>query len=419
MTESLFSSLFLSTLALVTMVRVWLGIRHIRHIRRNRVQVPPAFAAMISKADHEKAADYTIAKTELNLLDVALGAGWVTLLTLGGGLQWLHDACGTLLEPGGYAHSLAFVGGLALASTLLDLPFAAYRTFAVETRFGFNRMSPRLFMADLLREALLAVILGAPLLMGVLWLMAHMGGKWWLYVWGVWLATNLLILLIYPSFIAPLFNKFAPMGDLALKERIERLLERCGFRSSGLFVMDGSRRSAHGNAYFTGFGKNKRIVFFDTLLERLSPDEIEAVLAHELGHFNHHHVWKRVVLMGSVSFVLLALLGYLSQQVWFFRGLGMESSGTAVSLVLFTLVAPLILFGLTPISSLVSRKHEFEADRYAAEQTQGSDLVSALLKLYKDNASTLTPDPLHSAFYDSHPSAAQRIMALQRTGAST
>ena len=311
------------------------------------------------------------------------------------------------------AHGVALIVSVVALLSALELPLTLYRTFVVEARFGFNRMTAKLFVIDLAKRALISAVLGIPLLTLVLWLMAKMGGLWWIWVWAAWTAFNLLVLLLYPSFIAPLFNKFSPLADSALAERIESLLARCGFRSSGLYVMDGSKRSSHGNAYFTGFGAAKRIVFFDTLLSRLAPAEVEAVLAHELGHFKRHHVWKRITLLFASSFALLWVLGQLIGRQWFYAGLNVDLQSTATALLLFVLVTPVFTFFLQPLTSLLSRRHEFEADSYAAAHADASELVRALVKLYQDNASTLTPDPLHSAFYDSHPPAALRIARLR------
>lgn len=410
---STFSALFLAALAATTLMRIWLGLRHISHVSRHRTAVPAAFRDVINLDAHQKAADYTVARVRLGLLDLAVGALLVAWFTLGGGLQTLFDGWSSMFESGSYAHSLAFIGSMALIGFVVGLPFVLWRTFVIEERFGFNKMTLKLFAADLFKEALLAVLVGAPVLVAVLWLMSHMGSRWWLHVWVFWLGFNLLVLLIYPSFIAPLFNKFSPLTDDSLRQRIEALLARCGFRSSGLFVMDGSKRSAHGNAYFTGFGAAKRIVFFDTLLAKLSPPEIEAVLAHELGHYRHHHIWQRLAAMSLASLGFLALLGYLIEQPWFFHGLGMTAEGTAPALVLFMIVIPVFMFPLSPLMSGWSRKHEFQADAYAALQTRREDLVNALVKLYRDNAATLTPDPLYSTFHDSHPPAAARIAHLQ------
>jgi len=407
-----FTLLFLAALALTTLLRLWLARRHLRHIAAHRGAVPEAFRDSIALAAHQRAADYTTARVRLGLLDVIVGALLVLALTLGGLLQAMHDGW-TALGLGGIAHGLAFIAGLAVLSSLLDLPFSLWRTFVIEERFGFNKMTLRLFLIDLAKGALLGAAIGLPLLAAVLWLMAKMGEAWWLYVWLVWLGFNLLALAIYPTLIAPLFNKFTPLADAVLKERIEALLARCGFRASGLFVMDGSKRSAHGNAYFTGFGQAKRIVFFDTLLEKLAPGEVEAVLAHELGHYKRRHVWKRIAVLALASLAFLWLLGRLIDAPWFYAGLGMQGQDTAAALVLFSLAVPLFVFPLAPLMSALSRRHEFEADAYAAEQTRAGDLVAALVKLYRDNAATLTPDPLYAAFYDSHPPAAARIAQLQ------
>jgi STE24 endopeptidase len=332
-------------------------------------------------------------------------------LTLGGALALIDRSLDAWLGSG-YLHGLALFACVALIGFVIGLPASLYRTFRIEVRFGFNKLTWPLWLADLAKGAALTVLIGAPLLLAVLWLMDVMGRNWWLYVWLVWLGFNLLILFLYPTVIAPLFNKFTPLDDASLKARIEALLARCGFASSGLFVMDGSKRSGHGNAYFTGFGRAKRIVFFDTLLEKLAPEEIEAVLAHELGHFHHRHVIKRIVLSGALSLAFLWLLGQLIDQPWFFAGLGVASGNTAMGLLLFSMVLPVFLFPLAPLTSALSRQHEYEADAYAARQTAAADLIAALVKLYRDNAATLTPDPLHSLFHDSHPPASQRIARL-------
>jgi STE24 endopeptidase len=347
------------------------------------------------------------------MIDVGLSIGMTLLLTFGGLLQWLSDLWAGAFNVAGIAHGVALIASVVLLLSLVDLPLAVYRTFVVEQRFGFNRMTPALFVADLAKQALVSAVLGLPLLVVVLWLMARMGELWWIWVWAAWTGFNLLVLLLYPAFIAPLFNKFSPLSDQGLAARIEALLVRCGFRSSGLYVMDGSKRSSHGNAYFTGFGAAKRIVFFDTLLARLQPAEIEAVLAHELGHFKRHHVWKRLALLFAASFALLWGLGQLIGQPWFYADLGVRTQSTATALLLFALALPAFTFFLQPLASLHSRKHEFEADQYAASHASPAELVHALVKLYQDNASTLTPDPIHSAFYDSHPPAATRIARLR------
>jgi STE24 endopeptidase len=408
-----FTWLFLAALALATGTRLWLAARQSRHVRAHRDAVPESFAGTIPLAAHRKAADYTVVKTRLAMAEVCVSAALVLALTFGGVLQWLLEAWSTLAETGGIAHGVALIVSVVLLLSLLELPLTLYRTFVVEARFGFNRMTPALFLADLAKQTLISAALGVPLLALVLWLMAKMGSLWWIWVWLAWTGFNLLVLLIYPTFIAPVFNKFKPLEDPALAERVEALLARCGFRSSGLYVMDGSKRSSHGNAYFTGFGAAKRIVFFDTLLERLAPGEVEAVLAHELGHFKHHHVWKRAGVLFAASFALLWVLGQLIGEPWFYTGLNVTTQSTATALLLFVLAMPVFTFFLQPLASLHSRKHEFEADVYAASHANAAELVQALVKLYQDNASTLTPDPLHSAFYDSHPPAATRIARLR------
>ena len=408
-----FSLLFLAALALSASTRLWLSRRHVRHIAANRNAVPAEFAARISLAAHQKAADYNISKVRLGSVETLVAVALPLALTLGGGLQFLSESWGRAFQPGGFAHGVALIVSVVIISSLVDLPFALYRTFAIETRFGFNRMSMRLFVLDLAKLAALGALLGIPLVFLVLWLMAKMGETWWFTVWLAWVAFNLLFATIYPTFIAPLFNKFSPLEDAGLRERIESLLVKCGFRSRGLFVMDGSKRSSHGNAYFTGLGAAKRIVLFDTLISRLAGPEVEAVLAHELGHFSRHHVWKRMALAFAASLLLLGLLQWLMRQDWFYAALGVRSQGTAMALILFFTIAPAFTFLLQPLASLYSRLHEFEADAYAARVADSRDLVRALVKLYEDNAATLTPDPLHSAFYDSHPPAVQRIARLQ------
>ena len=408
-----FSWLFLAALAAATLTRLWLARRQVAHVRAHRDAVPPGFSEVMPLAAHQKAADYTVAKARLGVVDLLAGTLVLLALTLGGLLHWISRQWAVLLEPGGLGHGVALVASVVLLLSLLELPFSVYRTFRVEERFGFNRMTPALFLADMAKQALLGAALGLPLLLLVLWLMQRMGEQWWLWVWLAWTSFNLLVLLAYPAFIAPLFNKFTPLADAKLAGRIEALLARCGFRSNGLFVMDGSRRSAHGNAYFTGFGAAKRIVFFDTLLSRLAPGEVEAVLAHELGHYRRHHVWKRIGVMFALSLGLLWVLGRLIDQPWFYDGLNAGAPATAMGLLLFVLVMPAFTFFLQPLTSLYSRKHEFEADAYAAANASAAELVRALVKLYQDNAATLTPDPLHSAFYDSHPPAATRIARLQ------
>jgi STE24 endopeptidase len=414
MNANALTTVFLLLLALSIVLRLWLNRRHANYVRAHRSAVPDAFAADIPLHAHQRAADYTVAKSNLGLVDLALSTFWLLILTLGGGLQWAHDLLARGFDPDGLTHGVLLFGLLGVVGFFYDLPLTLYRTFRLESRFGFNRTTLRLFCADLAKQGVLAIVIGAPLLWVVLWLMARAGQLWWVWTWAFWLTVNLAAMVIYPIFIAPLFNKFEPLKDESLKTRVEALLARCGFRAKGLFVMDGSKRSAHGNAYFTGFGAGKRIVFFDTLLSSLAPTEIEAVLAHELGHFKRRHLIKRLVVIGVGSFLFMALLGYLIAQPWFYQGLGVSAQSNALALMLFSLVLPVVLFPFSPLASMWSRQHEFEADSYAKEHANAADLVSALVKLYRDNASTLTPDPLHSLFYDSHPPAAIRIAHLQR-----
>ncbi len=405
-----FQSIFLAAFILAFGLRLWLLLRQMRHVWLHRDQPPTAFADRIGVDEHRRAADYILAKARVGLIGLAVEGGLLLALTLGGGLQWLHDHLAWIDSP--LLAGAGLLVALALVSGAVELPLDLWRQFRVESRFGFNRQSLAGFLGDVVRQALLALALGGPLLLLVLWLMGIMGSTWWLWVWGVWTAFNLLVLAVYPTVIAPLFNKFTPLADESLKERIEKLLARAGFKSSGVFVMDGSRRSSHGNAYFTGLGDNKRIVFYDTLLSQLGPEQIEAVLAHELGHFRHRHIVKRIALMFAFSLGLLAVLAILKDADWFYAGLGVASQSDAMALALFFLVLPVFLFPLSPLMSLYSRKHEFEADAYAAELTQPAHLVAALVRLYRDNASTLTPDPLYSLFHDSHPKAVERIEKL-------
>jgi len=406
-----FTLLFLIAFALTLAARLWLKLRHIRFVAAHRAAVPAEFAERIALAAHQKAADYTVDRSKVAMLTTLIDAGLLLVLTLGGGLAWLHDFWSPRLE--GLPYGLAMIFSLMFISGVIDLPFSLYRQFVIEARYGFNRMTLGLFFADLAKQTLLGIAIGAPVILAVLWLMGAMGQYWWFWVWLFWSAFNLLVLFVYPTWVAPLFNKFSPLEDGEMKNRIEALLIRCGFRSSGLFVMDGSKRSSHGNAYFTGFGDNKRIVFFDTLLARLAPTEIEAVLAHELGHFRKKHIVKRIILMFAASLAFLWLLGQLIDVPWFYAGLGVPAQNTTLALILFFMVAPVFTFPFSPLMSYLSRLNEFEADTYAAEHTAAADLGRALVKLYEDNASTLTPDPLHSLFYDSHPPAAQRIARLQ------
>jgi STE24 endopeptidase len=414
-----FSVLFVIFFMLTMVLRYWLASRHIRHVMRHREQVPAEFADKIALAAHQKAADYTVAKTRFGLVNAAWSGLVLIGFTLLGGLQALSTALLHVLGPG-MAHQIGLIVAYAAIAGVLDLPFTYWFQFVLEQRFGFNKMTVKLWLADAVKGTLLGAVIGLPLLWVVLTLMDRTGALWWLYAWLVWSGFQLLLMVLYPSVIAPIFNKFTPLADDSLKSRIEGLMARVGFASKGLFVMDGSKRSAHGNAYFSGFGANKRIVFFDTLLERLLPAEIEAVLAHELGHFKLKHIVKRIAVVFALSLVFLALLGWLKNQVWFYTGLGvlplLGQNNDAMALLLFMLVLPVFSFPFAPLGSITSRKHEFEADAFAASHSDARDLVSALVKMYEDNASTLTPDPLHSAFYDSHPPASIRIHHLYQAG---
>jgi STE24 endopeptidase len=406
-----FTHIFLAALIVTFGLKLWLLLRQMRHVWSHRDAPPPAFAATIPLGEHQKAADYTLAKARLGLVNLAVEAGLLLAFTLGGGLQALHDGLSAHIDSP-LLVGAALLLGMALISGLVELPLGLWHQFRIETRFGFNRQTPGGYVADLVKQVLLALAIGTPLLLLVLWLMGIMGETWWLWVWGVWMGFNLLVLTLYPTLIAPLFNKFTPLADATLRTRIEALLQRAGFKSSGVFVMDGSKRSSHGNAYFTGLGKSKRIVFFDTLLGQLAPEQIEAVLAHELGHFHHRHILKRIGFMFVFSLVLLGLLAWLKGAPWFYAGLGVASATDATALGLFFLALPVFLFPLTPLMSLYSRKHEFQADAFAARHSLPAHLISALVRLYRDNAATLTPDPVYSLFYDSHPKAVERIAKL-------
>jgi STE24 endopeptidase len=411
MQASVYSQFFLFGLVVTSLLKFWLAMRQRHHVLAHRATVPPAFVERITLEAHQKAADYSRDKTLIAQIELLVDASFLLAITLGGGLNaadvWLRSMLGN-----GMLQGLALFACLGLVSGILDLPFALYRTFVIEERYGFNKTTWGLWLADSLKGMALGATIGGPLLAAVLWVMDAMGDWWWLYSWLVWLGFNLLMLWLYPTVIAPLFNKFSPLKNESLMERINALLTRCGFTSSGLFVMDGSRRSAHGNAYFTGFGKAKRIVFFDTLLVSLSPLEIEAVLAHELGHFHHRHVLKRFVVLALVALALLWGASFVMSDSGFFTGLGVDQPGTAMALLLFSVVLPVVMFPLTPLVAALSRRDEFQADAYAARQASANDLATALVKMYQENAATLTPDPLHSLFYDSHPAANDRIQRL-------
>jgi len=407
-----FYYLFIFLLITTTFFQVWLTKRHIAHIYKNKKSVPIAFSKTISISDHKKAADYTIAKSNIGVIDLFIQAIFLYLLTLGGGINILTDTFSNLINNELVIGALVIIS-VMLISSIVDLPLSIYKTFNIDERFGFNRMTSQIFLSDLIKQAILSIVIGVPILFISLWIISNLGGLWWLWLWIFISIFNFLMLTLYPTYIAPFFNKFLPLKDVKLKTKIEKLLLKCGFESDGLFVMNGSLRSNHGNAYFTGFGKSKRIVFFDTLLEKLSHKEIEAVLAHELGHFHHNHVKKRIIMMFIISFIGLYALGILKDSAWFYESLGVIQSD-ANGLLLFLLVSPLFIFFIRPLMAYYSRKNEFEADKYACKYADPEDLKLSLIKLYRDNASTLTPDPLHSKFYDSHPPALERISTIDK-----
>lgn len=415
----MFTLLFIAFLLIDIGLRTWMSMRQIRHVRRHRNEVPAEFLGRIGLASHQRAADYTHAKIQLSLLESFTEAAVLVALTLLGGLQFLDTQMARLIDHE-LLRQLALIGSVLLIISAIGLPFTLWRKFKIEERFGFNRITPALFCSDLLKGMLLLIVMGAPLTALVLWVMDSAGPAWVWWAWLIWIIFNVSVLWLYPTVIAPLFNKFKPLNDPEVAQRINALAERCGFSLNGLFVMDGSRRSAHGNAYFTGFGKTRRIVFFDTLLAKLNTDEIEAVLAHELGHFKHRHVIKRILISLVLALVFLQALGWLSQQIWFYTDLGvipqLGRPNDGLALILFFLVMPVFTFWTTPLAAWFSRRDEFVADDYAAEQCSSDALVNALVKLYDDNAATLTPDPLHSAYYDSHPPAVLRIRNLKKHG---
>ncbi|NNF15679.1 MAG: M48 family metallopeptidase [Gammaproteobacteria bacterium] len=408
-----FKTLFLVLLVAGTILRVWLSWRQLQAMKTRRDHVPPPFDRSISIEDHKKASDYTAVGARLGILDIVIDAALLLAWTIGGGLQLL-DGWISGFGYGPILTGVAVILGAFLIMSLLSLPLSLYRTFGVEARFGFNKTTPALYVADMLKGWLVGFLLATPLLALILWIMDAAGSYWWIYAWLVWVSFSLAITWAYPAFIAPLFNKFSELSDESLKQRIEALLQRCGFQSKGIFIMDGSRRSTHGNAYFTGVGNNKRIVFFDTLIDSLEPLEIEAVLAHELGHFRRKHIRSRLITGFVLGLVGLAVLGFLKEQSWFYTSLGVTQPSSYMALLLFMMVIPVFTFFITPISAYISRKHEFEADEYAHEQSDASALISALAKLYRDNASTLVPDEIHSRFYDSHPPGPVRVARLEK-----
>ena len=407
-----FTLLFLFFLGASVVVRLWLSQRQMNHIRAHKNQVPDEFADKIKLEDHQKAASYSCTKLRVSRISLAWETTWLLIWTLGGGLNWI-DSWWANYELSPMLNGIAVIASLLILASVLDLPFSLYNTFVIEQKFGFNQTTWQTWILDLLKGALLMLLLGLPLIATILWLMNQAGQHWWLYAWLVWTGFSLLMIWAWPTFIAPLFNKFSALEDASLKTRIDNLLQRCGFHSQGVFVVDGSKRSAHGNAYFTGFGKNKRIVFYDTLLESLSEDEVEAVLAHELGHFKRHHIKKSLILSLVTTLIGFALLAWLMQSPWFYTALGVENTSTHTALLLFILVMPVFTYFISPMFSALSRKHEFEADEFAKSNSDYRALISALVNMYRDNASTLTPDPLHSMFYDSHPPASIRINHLK------
>lgn len=408
-----FTLIFLVFLFAATVVQIWLSLRQKQSVQTHRAAVPEAFAGKISLAEHQKAADYTLAKGQFGRIQIILGVIVLLAWTLGGGLEWLDQAWRSL-GWGALWTGTAVILSMTFITSLIDLPSSLYSTFVLEERFGFNKTTLKTFIMDMLKGTALGLVIGVPLILFVLWLMESAGSAWWIYAWTGLTVFSLIMTWAYPKFIAPLFNKFQPLEEGEVASRIHALLERTGFNSQGVFVMDGSRRSAHGNAYFTGFGKNKRIVFFDTLLKHLTPSQIEAVLAHELGHFKRKHIVKGMILSVLMTFIGFGVLAWLMQQPWFYSSLGVTQPSTYMALILFMIVSPVFTFFVSPILARLSRKHEFEADEFAAQQSSATELIAALVGLYKENASTLTPDPLHSAFYDSHPPAAIRIAHLQK-----
>ncbi len=409
-----FTYVFLAAFTLSYGVQFWLSGRQKKYVLQHREQVPTAFSSRVPLEAHQKAADYTITKSKLHDIDSVVGMVFLLLLTLGGGISLVFDFWSTFdLSP--LIASLSAVASIFVIMTLVEMPFSLYQTFVVEEKFGFNKNTVPQFLKDQLLSITLTMAIGMPILALILWVMDSIGELWWLYAWGIIISFSLLMSWLFPTVIAPLFNKFTPMEDGALKQRIQGLLQRCGFNSQGIFIMDGSRRSGHGNAYFTGLGNNKRIVFFDTLVNSLDEEELEAVLAHELGHFKCKHVIKMLVTSSIMTLISFAILGWLITQNWFFEGLGVTNPSNASALLVFMLVSPVFTTFMQPISAYFQRKFEFEADDFATRHAQGSKMISGLVKLYEENASTLTPDPLYSAFHYSHPPAAIRIAHIEDT----
>ncbi len=413
--NQLFTAIFILLLTLNTLVEWWLSRRQVRSVQQHRAAVPSHFSDTLPLDKHQKAADYTSAKQQLGQIELLYGTALLLYWTIGGGLEWLdHGWRATGMEH--LYLGVGFILSFFIVGTLLGLPFAIYNTFVLESKFDFNRTTASIFITDMAKQLLLSLVIGIPLLLLILWLMGEATPLWWLKVWIVWMGFTLLMIWAWPTFLAPLFNKFTPLENEELAGKIEELLQQAGFDCDGIFVVDGSKRSGHGNAYFTGLGKKRRIVFYDTLLETLSDNEILAVLAHELGHFRNGHIKKRLLLTATISLVALALLGWLIEQSWFYQGLGITMKSDHAALVLFLVASPAFSFWIQPIMAAYSRKHEFEADDFAAEHAQAADLVSALVALYRENASTVTPDHIYSAYHDSHPPAPVRIAHLEDRG---
>jgi len=411
----IFTWLFIFAVVITAGVQLWLSLRQAKHVANHRSVVPTEFSDKITLEEHQKAADYTKVKGSFGRLQLLIGTVVLFLWTLGGGLNWL-DQLWRSADWGPLATGVAVLISFSLISGLIDIPSSLYSTFNIEERFGFNKSTLKTFFVDMIKGAALSLVIGIPLILLVLWLMESAGDLWWLYAWIALTAFSIIMMWAYPKFIAPIFNKFKPLEDGEVLDRLTNLLKRTGFNSDGVFVMDGSKRSSHGNAYFTGFGKTKRIVFFDTLLKHLSPTQVEAVLAHELGHFKRKHVLKGMIASMTMTLIGFAVLAWLMKQEWFYTAIGVQQSSTYMALILFILVSPAFTFFIGPLMARWSRKHEFEADEFAAKESDANELISALVSLYKKNAGTLTPDPLYSAFYDSHPPASIRIAHLKSVG---
>jgi STE24 endopeptidase len=416
---------FVLALGVYFTLKLWLNMRQINFIMAHQSAVPAPFDTRIDLDAHRKSARYAFVKLRMARLALYISTAILLIWTLGGGIAGLIQ-----LVQHGFSHPLHFGVALlvifSLLNSLFDLPLAFVNQFQIEQSFGFNRMTVKMWLTDLFKSTLLSFVVAVPLLYAVLAFIQWLPQTWWFWAWALFLSFNILMMWLYPTVIAPLFNKFTPLPDGELKTRLEALLTRCGFTAKGMFVMDGSRRSGHGNAYFTGFGRSKRIVFFDTLIEQLTPAQIEAVLAHELGHFHHKHILKRMFWMLPMSLAGFALLGFLVKQLWFYAGLGVSDEFAllpslaqqpthlyAVGLLLFSLVLPVFLFILTPLFSMQSRRDEFQADAFAVKHANGQDLIDALVAMYHDNASFVGTDIWYSRFYDSHPPATIRVAQLK------